>query len=176
MKQGYKILLWMLPSLMLVGCESATSYSKLLEKEQKLIKDYIARQGIEVLDEFPADSVFAPNQYYHYPEGIYIQLISKGEGEEMKSGRKIVVRFIQSTLDVEPVVESYWTTMDKPYPVEVSYGSITNSCEGWQKAFSVMKRNESYAKFIVPSKLGFDAAAQAVKPLHYEMKIKLKPQ
>jgi hypothetical protein len=39
-----------------------------------------------------------------------------------------------------------------------------------------MKRNESYAKFIVPSKLGFDAAAQAVKPLHYEMKIKLKPQ
>lgn len=176
MKQGFKMLLLTLPLLAMLGCESSTSYSKLLEKEEKLIDDYIARQGIEVLDEFPADSVFGPNQYYHFPDGIYIQLISKGEGEEMNSGRKIVVRFIQSTLDVYPTVESYWTTMDKPYPVEATFGSTTNSCDGWQQAFEVMERNESHAKFIVPSKLGFDDAAQAVTPLFYEMKIKLKPK
>ncbi|MDD3405393.1 MAG: DUF4827 family protein [Paludibacteraceae bacterium] len=162
--------------LLLASCESSISYSKLLEQEEKLIESYIARQGIEVLETFPADSVFQSNQYYHYPDGIYIQLISKGEGEEATSGRAIVVRFKQSTLDEYPTEESYWTTMDKPYPVEVTYGSTTNSCDGWQQALEVMKRTESHAKFIVPSKIGFDEAAQAVTPLLYEMKIKLKPQ
>src|SRR5574344_2156181 len=99
--------------LLLASCESSISYSKLLEQEEKLIESYIARQGIEVLETFPADSVFQSNQYYHYPDGIYIQLISKGEGEEATSGRVIVVRFKQSTLDEYPTEESYWTCRHK---------------------------------------------------------------
>ena len=158
----------------MVACENSSNYSQLLKAEEELIKDWLARNEIKLLDEFPADTVFATNEMYHFDEGIYFQLIEKGQGDTLRTGDKLVLRYRQSTLDVYPMVEDYWTTLDRPYPNEITYGDLTNSCEGWQKAFELMKRSEAHAKVKVPSKLGRNDSE--VVPYVYEMKIRRVPK
>lgn len=160
--------------LIMVACENSTNYSQLLKAEEELIQDWLLRNEITLLDEFPADTVFGTNEMYHFEEGIYFQLIEKGVGDTLRTGDKLVLRYKQSTLDVYPMVEDYWTTQDRPYPNEISYGSLSNSCEGWQRAFEIMKKSEAHARIIVPSKLGRDNSE--VIPYVYEMKIRRIPK
>lgn len=161
-------------ALSLISCEQSTNYSKLLEKEQKLIDAYIEREGYTILDEFPKDSVFGEKEMYHYPDGIYIQLLDKGHGEPIKNGESLILRYKQSTLDIPPIVEDYWTTQDRPYPNEIVMGDLTYSCEGWQAAFDVMLRTDSHALVIIPSQLGRDIST--ITPYLYEMKILAVPK
>jgi hypothetical protein len=111
---------------------------------------------------------------YHFEDGIYFQLVEKGVGDTLRVGDKLVLRYKQSTLDVYPMVEDYWTTQDRPYPNEITYGSLANSCEGWQKAFELMKKSEAHARIIVPSKLGRNDSE--VIPYVYELKIRRVPK
>lgn len=171
-----KIKFWgmMLLLLAMVACESETNYSQLLKAEEELIDNWLARNEIVLLDEFPTDTVFGENEMYHFEDGIYFQLIEKGVGDTLRAGDKLVLRYRQSTLDEYPVVEDYWTTQDRPYPNEIIYGSLSNSCEGWQKAFELMKKSDAHARIIVPSKLGRNDSE--VIPYVYEMKIRRVPK
>ena len=159
---------------MMVACDNSNNYSQLLRAEERLIEDWLNRNEITLLDEFPADTVFAINEMYHFEDGIYFQLIEKGVGDTLRIGDKLVLRYKQSTLDVYSVVEDYWTTQDRPYPNEIMYGSLINSCEGWQKAFELMKKSDAHARIIVPSKLGRNDSE--VVPYVYEMKIRRVPK
>ncbi|MFI3297596.1 MAG: DUF4827 family protein [bacterium] len=160
--------------LFFTACDYTENYSDLLDAEEELIEDWLTRQGITILDEFPADSLFAEDEMYHFDEGIYIQLLDKGEGDTLRSGDQISLRYSQSTLDENPIVEDYWTTLDRPYPNEIIYGDLTNSCEGWQSAFEIMLRSDSHSRIIVPSKIGRDNSE--VVPYVYEMKIRIVPR
>ena len=160
--------------MLLSACENSTNYSQLLKAEEELIQDWLLLNEMVLLDEFPADTVFGGNEMYHFEDGIYFQLIEKGVGDTLRTGDKLVLRYKQSTLDVYPMVEDYWTTQDRPYPNEISYGSLSNSCEGWQKAFELMKKSEAHARIIVPSKLGRNNSE--VIPYVYEMKIRRVPK
>lgn len=173
-----RLINWMLASCMvlvgLVSCQSSTSYSKELEAEERLIDQWLERNGITLLDEFPKDSLFTEKQMYHFTDGIYFQMFDKGEGDTMVAGDVIILRYKSSTLDDNAIAEDYWTTQDRPYPNEITYGSTTNSCKGWNAAFEIMKRSGAHARIIVPSKLGFDDSQ--VIPYVYEMKIKILPK
>lgn len=162
-------------SIVLISCESSYNYSQLLEKEQKNIDAWLASEGIKIINEFPQDSIFAIDEMYHYPEGIYFQMFDKGEGNTLRTGDQIILRYKQIMLYEVPIEENYWTTLDRPYPNEaIRYGSTKNSCEGWQTAFSLMKRTGSHARIIVPSKLG--RVDSTVVANVYEMKIKIAPK
>lgn len=158
----------------LVSCGSSTSYSKELEAEEQLIEQWLSRNGITLLQVFPEDSLFAENEMYHFKDGIYFQMFDKGQGDAMEVGDVIILRYKCSTLDENAIVEDYWTTQDRPYPNEITYGSTYNSCKGWNAAFEIMKRSGAHARIIVPSKLGFDDSQ--VVPYLYEMKIKVLPK
>ena len=158
----------------MISCESSTSYSKELEAEEALIDEWLERNNITLLDEFPEDSLFAENEMYHFKDGIYFQMFDRGEGDTLVSGDVIILRYRCSTLDENAIVEDYWTTQDRPYPNEIIYGSTENSCDGWDDAFDLMKRSGAHARIIVPSKLGFDDSQ--VIPYVYEMKIKILPK
>ncbi len=160
--------------MLLSACENSSNYSQLLKAEEELIQDWLSRNEIVLLDEFPADTVFAANEMYYFEDEIYFQLIEKGVGDTLRAGDKLILRYKQSTLDVYPVEEDYWTTQDRPYPNEITYGSLTNSCEGWQKAFELMKKSEAHARIIVPSKQGRNDSE--VIPYVYEMKIRRVPK
>ncbi len=158
------------------ACESSFNYSKLLDKEDELIQAYMNRNDYVVLNQFPSDSVFAANEFYKTSEGLYFQLIDKGLGDTALAFDRLVLRYKKSTLDYDAVVEDYWTTLDRPYPNEVIYGSLSGSCTGWYYAIHMMKRTDSHARFIVPSKLGFSTDQNSVTPYLYEMKIKILPR
>ena len=176
MKQ-LKLVLAVLALISLSACESSTNYSKLLEQEQIKMDEFMARNGYTVISEYPTDSVFVIGQWYRFDdEAIYICIDSLGTGKEVVDGDELSVRYVQSTLDVNPVVVSYWTTQDKPYPNEISKGSTTNSCEGWDDAFGLMLRSGTIAQIIVPSKLGFSAASSSVTPYHYKLLMKVVPK
>ena len=160
--------------MLLSACENSSNYSQLLKAEEELIQDWLTRNEIVLLDEFPADTVFAANEMYYFEDEIYFQLIEKGVGDTLRAGDKLILRYKQSTLDIYPVEEDYWTTQDRPYPNEITYGSLTNSCEGWQKAFELMKKSEAHARIIVPSKQGRNDSE--VIPYVYEMKIRRVPK
>jgi hypothetical protein len=171
-----KIKFWgmMLLLIAMGACENNTNYSQLLKAEEELIADWLVRNEITLLEEFPADTVFAANQMYHFEDGIYFQVIENGVGDTLRAGDKLILRYKQSTLDLYPMVEDYWTTQDRPYPNEIAYGSLTNSCEGWQKAFELMQKSDAHARIIVPSKLGRNNSE--VIPYVYEMKIRRVPK
>lgn len=156
------------------SCEYRENYSDLLDQEEALIDQWLAREGITLLDEFPEDSIFAENEMYHFAEGIYFQLLERGEGDTLRPGDEISLRYMQSTLDEYPAIEDYWTTLDRPYPNEIIYGSLNNSCEGWQKAFELMLRSNSCSRIIVPSKLGRNSSE--VVPYVYKMRIRVVPR
>jgi hypothetical protein len=171
-----KIKFWgmMLLLIAMVACESETNYSQLLKAEEELIDSWLARNEIVLLDEFPADTVFGANEMYHFEDGIYFQLIEKGVGDTLRTGDKLVLRYRQSTLDEFPMVEDYWTTQDRPYTNEMIYGSLSNSSEGWQKAFELMRKAEAHAPIIVPPMLGRNDSE--VIPYVYELKIRRVPK
>ena len=162
--------------VILSACVNTSSYTYLIDQEEKLIASYLKRNNYVLLDKFPEDSVFAENEFYHITDGIYFQLIEKGTGDTALVYDKLVVRYKKSTLEQDAVVEDYWTTQDRPYPNEVTYGSLTGSCQGWYDAMHMMQRSNAHAKFIVPSKLGFETDQNSVTPYLYEMKIKILPR
>lgn len=172
-KNSLVISFFSLVILLLTGCESSNSYSNLIAQERAKIANYLRDNNFEVLDKMPKDSVFTSKQFYQFPNnGIYIQLMKKGRGDTLRLGDEIVLRYTKVSLDQTPIEENYWTTMDRPYPemFPILYGSTSNSCEGWQTAFSVMRRTDSEALIIVPSKKGMNSSV--VEPYLYHFKIK----
>ncbi len=161
-------------ALAFVSCESSTNYAKQLEQEKKQIQKFIDQNNYTVVTEFPADSVFEDGVfYYSEKDDIYFRLDQKGEGDTITTGEKLQVRYIQSTLEEFPVVESYWTTMDLEYPIEITYGGYTGqtTCEGWNAAFRMMQRSNAVAQVIVPSYKGFSWATTQTTLTPYLYKI-----
>jgi FKBP-type peptidyl-prolyl cis-trans isomerase len=177
---------------LLSSCEKSSNYSAQIEQERKKIKEYIENNGITVIynfsDNIAKDSVCnfetPSNTYYSLGEdSIYFRILSVGQKKsKVKPYDRVQIRYIGSTLDGTNV-ESYWGTMDLPYPIELIFGNIptsstlTNSnCAGWQSAIGMMKYSETIAEIIVPSKLGTYTNYNSVTPYHYKLMFRLLPR
>lgn len=168
-----KMTLFVCLALSLAACESSRNYSKQLESERKQIDAWFARHGYSVQAECPADSAFAVGQWYRLEsDGIYFCIDSVGNTERrVKDGDQLIVRYVQSTLEPNALVISYWTVQDSPQPHMLTKGSSINSCTGWDDAFGLMRYSGTVAQVIVPSKLGFSDATSAVVPYYYKLKM-----
>lgn len=160
----------------LIGCNNNT-YSDDLKEEQKLIENFIQRQGIQVVTEEPSE--WADNVYWKLPDydNYYFHLVQRGDttSAELEAKDKVLLRYRQYTLDAYADTISYWTTLDSPNPVELQYMVSTSaSCNGWQIALQYMKYSGAECKIICPSKLGFTDQNSNVIPFGYDMKIKIK--
>jgi hypothetical protein len=168
-----------LVSLTLIALYSFTScndttYAQELKAEQQLISDFIDRNNIEVLSDFPTDSVFGENQYVKTSTGLYFHLSKKGTGDAiLAESNTVVPRYKEYKLTLGADTISKWTTVDYPYPTDFIYGN-GSSCAAFQEAASYMKRNDSEAKIIVPSKIGFEANWTPATPVGYIVKIRIK--
>ena len=192
-----RIIIGLLVGLALIwsGCQ-ANTYSKLRSKEKKLIKNYISRNNLVILEDEPAaDHVWAENEYYHgqitYYGDYYFHLIKRGDSvridsispsqidtvdQQIVSGDVIVARYKQFGLTENPDTTSYWTTLDSAYPFEFHYGNTSEcSAVGWHLAIKLMKYSDSQCEIICPSKLGFSDDEDAVTPYVYILKMKIKP-
>jgi len=179
-------------AMIAAGC-SQNTYSSLREKEDKLIGNYIRRNGLKILTEEPdVNYVWGEKEYYRVAgyDSLYFHLISRGDSiriDSISPTRKdtvdltivtndlIVVRYKKFALDEGADTLSYWTTLDQAYPYEFHYGN-TAECDavGWHVAVRLMKYPNSQCEIIVPSKLGFSDDQTSVTPYVYIMKIRVK--
>lgn len=174
------------------GCNQNT-YSNLRKKEDKLIANYISRNGLVILDKEPVDGyVWAENEYYKVRgyDNFYYHLIYQGDSVRIDSvsptqndtvnqkiiaNDLIVARYKQFGLTEDADTLSYWTTLDVAYPLEFHYLNLSE-CEStaWHAAIQLMKYPDSQCQIIVPSKLGFSNEQTTVTPYVYILKIKVK--
>ena len=85
-----------------VSCKDDKTYAELLQEEQDSINAYL--KGYRVAD-IPAnlddlettngesESTAAP--YYRLEDGVYMQIISKGNGTSVQKGEKVYFRFLR---------------------------------------------------------------------------------
>ncbi len=174
------------------GCNNNT-YSNLRNKEDKLIANYISRNGLVILTEEPStDYVWGEKEYYKVQgyDNFYFHLISRGDSVYIDSisptkqdtvdlsivlNDVIIARYKQFALTENADTLSYWTTLEQAYPYEFHYGN-TSECESvaWHLAVKMMKFPDSQCEIIVPSKLGFSNEQSTVTPYVYILKIKVK--
>ena len=172
------ISIWMLimSFIILTGCNENT-YSDDLKEEQKLIENFIQRQGIQVVTKEPTE--WKENVYWKLPDydNYYFHLVNAGDttSAELEAKDIVFLRYRQYTLNAYADTVSCWTTLDTPNPVELQYKVTSSaSCAGWQIALQHMKHSGAECKIICPSKLGFSEQNSQVIPYGYDMKIKIK--
>ena len=174
-----KILFLALIAIFFAACKRNNVYSELLKAEHNLIKAYILRQGIIVVDSIEMPKVWRENMYWKVPDhdNFYFHLVEQGDTtqHEIKLQETVLLRFKRYTLDEYADTLYNWTTQDNPDPIKFQYMiSNENSCIGWQTAVKYMKYPGAQCKIICPSKMGFDEENNTVTPYGYDMKIKIK--
>ncbi len=176
---------------LITGC-SQNTYSNLRNKEDKLIANYISRNGLQIVDEEPGvNHVWGEKEYYKVEgyDNFYFHLIERGDSIRADSlagkidtvdlkivaNDIIVTRYKQFELTANADTMSYWTTLDQAYPFEFHYGNLSEcDAQAWHLAVKLMKYPDSQCEIIVPSKMGFSTAQTTVTPYVYIMKIKVK--
>jgi hypothetical protein len=182
MKRIYFLIYFtILTGLLVSSCSDTATYAELLSSEKTLIKEYIKRNGINVINSFPADSVWGPNDYVLTSSGLYIRIENYGSTKDtvtVTSGCTIVPRYEKYTLEAVSDTISDWSTIDFPYPETFVYGTtsttIPTSCTAFQEAAYYLHKNDAEARIIVTSKIGFNADMLSVTPYGYHLKIKIQ--
>ena len=171
------LIISLLSIVALTACSDSTSYSNQLEAEEKLIDNFISRQGITVVDEEPAQ--WGEKVYWRIPDydNFYFHLVSPCDtaSAEVDTNDLINLRYTRYTLEAYADTLRAWNTDDSAYPIQFKYWtSDDNACTGWQVAVKYMKHSGAQCKIICPSKLGFDYENSSVIPYGYDMKIQIK--
>lgn len=122
MKKGFNILLIMCAALLAVSCGKTRSYTDMLKAEEKAIDRLIAKNGFEILKDFPADTVFKENQFVKLENDVYLNIIDRGTSQRAVSGKtNILYRCIVSY----PMDSAYVY-----YPSNTPYAYYTKSNDG----------------------------------------------
>jgi len=164
--------------VLLAGCESQNTYSKLREKEKKVISDYIEREGLSIVNELP--TTWGEKVYYQVPDydDFYIHIISQDpSARKAEAGNIMLTRYKKYGLDAYSDTTRYWTTDDGGEPVHFQLGNSSDEyyCAGWTVAVSFAKYSGSICRIICPSKMGFSSDNSSVTPYGYELKFTIKP-
>lgn len=174
-KITYLLFLIPLTAILFFSCKNDNSYAEELEAEKTLIKNYIKRNGITVLDKFPVDSVsFPENAYVLTSSGLYYRLNKQGTGRDVEVNDEIVTRYYEYTLNENPEIYDYWDPQLYPDPYVFSYMNLSRSSVAFHEAVGYMKKSGAEAELIVPTKIGFNPSGEVVIPYGYKMKIQFK--
>ena len=83
MKRGFYILLIMCAAIMVVSCDKTKSYTDMLKAQRKAIERLQVDSGLVFLDDFPADSIFKENEFVELDNGVYLNIVNKGNSERL---------------------------------------------------------------------------------------------
>jgi hypothetical protein len=175
----HSALLCLAMSLLFFACSDGKTYIEMLEDEQNAIARYIADNGFEILNTFPQDAVFQPNQFYRTEDGLYINIVKKGIPVTYTNGEIIYMRYptlhffhgtysedILQTKDEEAYITAYIYGIPTVYQDSGSPDNII--CDGTVYPLQYVGY-EGRVKLIVPSKLGNSACKSSVWPMYIEL-------
>lgn len=78
---------------------SKDSYADKLEKEEKVMKQFVKDQGFIVRDDYPASRVFADKEYFRDAStGIYIHVIDSGSKDKIVRGNTVYMRYYDTRM------------------------------------------------------------------------------
>ena len=177
---SYLFFLAFLTSLLATSCSNTKTYAELLKDEKNLIEAYVKRNNIEVVSTFPTNTAWSNNGkdvYVLTKSGLYFHMVNPGDlsnNDTLMLKNIVVPRYREYTLGVVADTISNWSTIDYTYPSSFTYGDLTLSCKAFHEAVSYMKRNDSEAKIIVPSSIGFNSELLTVTPKAFDIKMKFQ--
>ncbi len=80
--------------MLTASCDKRKTYADLLRDEIRIIDRFISKNNIVVLETFPADTVFASNEFFRdQATGVYFNIIDKGETGPASIPEDIYVRY-----------------------------------------------------------------------------------
>lgn len=171
------------------SCNKTTTYVEWLKQEQNAIDKFIADSGIVVLNEFPADTIFKPKEFYKDPQtGIYYNVISRGVKTKAENGNlyyrkpemyeEIYIRF-SGRIYIKDMSIASANNMSSPYPETMQFfgrpvsNDITqyyqnqSTCPGWILPLDVVG-HLGVVKMIVPFTQGFTYDVNSgYNPIYY---------
>lgn len=180
-KQLRVITLLCMTVLILNACkDEGVTFAEELKAEKELIADFISRKGIKVVSVMPTTFPWPENVYFKSRTGLYFRLTDQGDPItldtlQVERGDLVVPRYIEYSLVAHnPDTISKMNTVDSAYPDAFIYLNTVQACLGWHEAVGFMKRNNSAAKLIVYSKIGFPQFAKPATPRGYDISIKIQ--
>ncbi|MFT3753656.1 MAG: DUF4827 family protein [Paludibacter sp.] len=177
MKQIFYLIIFAFTTSLFFSSCGDTSYANELKQEKLLIAEYIKRNNINVLSDFPSNKKWGENDYVLTKSGLYFHLVDSGDiapGDTIVANDVVVPRYKEYNLYAEAdTLTRNWSTVDYPDPGSFKYLDLSESCPAFHEAASYMIRNNSRAKLIVKSKIGFERYWTPATPLAYEIKIKV---
>lgn len=162
----------------MASCNDSKTYAELLKEEKVTIANYLKRNKIKVVSDFPTGNSWPDSIYVKTSSGLYFHLINGGDdsagADTLKTNDLVAVRYLQYTLTEKTDTLFSWNTIDSPYPTTFNFQNYSQACKAWHEALSYMKKNEAEAQIIVTSKLGFETYMKDVTPMGYKLKIQFQ--
>ena len=168
MKKGFNILLILCAALVAISCSKTKSYTDMLKDEKKAIERFIDDKGLEILDDFPADSVFKENQFVLLDNGVYLNIIDKGSDQRaVQYKTKMLYRckmsyFMDSTI---VAIENYGPHSNGTSPIAFTYGDYSKNSP-YDPSYV---GDRAKVKMIVPFKRGAYNDQSNGQPVYYEI-------
>lgn len=185
MKRGFYILLIMCAAIMVVSCDKTKSYTDMLKAQKKAIERLEVDSGLVFLKDFPKDSIFKENEFVELDNGVYLNIVDKGNSERAVLGqtavrsRFIATRFMQNASIPAGTHDLLGPNSNGTHPVEFRYGYYTSLypdvsylynmyiCEGLGAGLPYVG-DSSVVKLIVPFKLMSSDFQSAGIPVYFE--------
>lgn len=181
MKKGFSILMMMIAVILVVSScgKNQRTYTEFLKDERKAIRKLMDSLDIKLLDKYPENGVFADNEFYQLPSGLYINVIDSGNGERAVLNQTRV--FCRFEFDyISSITGTYQTTdgfENRFQPLTFIYGA--SRPENPQGSFATLYGqgiiepleyvgNNSYVKLIVPFKIGGAEQQPNGDPVYYK--------
>ncbi|MBC8603723.1 DUF4827 family protein [Parabacteroides acidifaciens] len=167
MKRGFYILLIMCAAVMVVSCDKTKSYTDMLKAQQKAIDRLEKDSGLVFLDDFPKDSIFKENEFVKLEDGVYLNIIEKGNSERAVMGKTDVQTRFMATLFMESssfgtgTVDLLGPHSNGTHPVEFKYGYYSEGLYSYYYNIFISPGlaaglpyvgDSAYVKLIVPFK------------------------
>lgn len=173
MKKGILFILSLITIIVLIAsCNDQKTAQELIQEEKKAIEKFVARNGIRTLSSYPQDGIFAENEYYRNPDGLYIHVVDSGNGRRAVSADEIQVRF-DGVQYFKSDTTSYSSDYYSSYPISFLYGNPYSyygsyfACTGWVIPLSYVGEG-AVVNLIIPSNLGATSDQSAYRPVFYK--------
>lgn len=185
MKRGFYILLIMCTAIMVVSCDKTKSYTDMLKAQRKAIERLQVDSGFVFLDEFPEDSIFKENEFVELDNGVYLNIVNRGNSERAVLGqtairsRFIAQMFMENSSMGTGTVDLLGPHSNGTSPVEFRYGYYTSLypdmdyyydifiCEGLGAGLPYVG-DSAVVKLIVPFKLMSSDFQSTGTPVFFE--------
>lgn len=187
------------------SCDNQKTYAEMLEDEKEAVEDFVNKENIRTISTatFFKDTItnLENNEFVLFKDnGVYMQIVNRGEGKKPESGDQIIVRFTEVDImnndtlsNTVPGMTSYvdeFRYEKTDYSVKATFltdnggGLMVNIYgttavpNGWLIPLDYIylsRKTSDLAKIrlIVPSKMGQADAIDNVYPCYYELTYQL---